>query len=318
MLASADRTVPVGPDAFSDVCSVVDLDCRHVNSDVAIERVVNLHKRPSEHRCHKMDAGLRGNWPHECLAFVELGYKVAVVPSFPDAGRRCDQGVVYIDDVPLLDSPFGSDPLSAPCSSRPVDVMEEAGCVHDDIVVWDANDNDSLRAAIERSLREERILIGPAGALGLLGQYFLPNLGNRVKSLELPVLIVCGSLNATSRKQIEILSSPVFSLEDEIQPFEEVAILKTDYVDGPIDRKTADEVGQVLAAKVHQTKHFVETYVLIGGDTVKANVKSMTLETKGTIDVGVPVSKWGDHVVVSKGGGIGHEYTLINMLDRLE
>ena len=85
-----------------------------------------------------MDAGLRGNWPHEIHALVELGYRVAVVPSFPDAGRRCKDGIVYIQDVPVLESPFGADPLTAPCSSRPMEVLEEANCIFDEVVVWDA------------------------------------------------------------------------------------------------------------------------------------------------------------------------------------
>ena len=314
ILASPDRPTPVGPHAKDPVCSVVDIDSRQVEAEVAFERVVSLHKESSEFRCHKMDAGLRGNWPHECKALVELGYRVAVVPSFPDAGRRCKAGVVYINNVPVLESPFGSDPFTAPCSSRPMDVLEEADCIHDDISVWDADNNQELEDMIDRCLEEDRVLVGPTGALGVYGSRLLPSTGNLIGHIPKPVLVVCGSLNQTSRRQTELLDVPTFSLNDPIEPFDQVVLLETENRSGSIEQTEAQEVGKAVAERVHQQIGAIASFVVIGGDTVKAIVEDNTLLAFGTVAAGIPISIWENRTLVTKGGGIGEEDTLRQLL----
>ena len=140
IIAGDGFTVPTGPHATSDVCCVVDIDTRQIDADDAALKICQAHDNDATYRAHKMDAGLRGNWAQEVYALAERGLKIAIVPSFPDAGRRCKDGVVYIYDQPVLDSPFGQDPLTAPISNRPIEVLEHFNCIHDNIVIWDAND----------------------------------------------------------------------------------------------------------------------------------------------------------------------------------
>lgn len=305
IIARKDWQVPVGPAADDPVCCVVDLATRHIASEAAYEKVLAAHQRTATYRCHKMDAGLRGNWPHEIHALVELGYRVAVVASFPDAGRRCKDGVVYIQDVPVLESPFGADPLTAPCSSKPIEVMEEAGCVFAEVEVWDANDNAELGAATRRSLDEERVLVGPTGAVGSYASHIFGMPAPAKITLSLPILIVCGSLNATSREQLEQVDGECFDLGEPISRMPEVGVLATPMPDGAINNVEAEAMAQNVAEAVRDVSDDLGTLVVVGGDTVAALVQDQTLYARGTVESGIPVSTFQGRTLITKGGGIG-------------
>jgi uncharacterized protein YgbK (DUF1537 family) len=264
---------------------------------------------------------LRGNWAYEVRALADLGHRVAVVPSFPDAGRRCHHGVVYIDDVPVLDSPFGQDPLTAPVSNRPMDVIEEAGCVHANVVVWDANDNMALAAAISRCRDENRILVGPTGAIGAYAATVFPDRIPLQVKIPRPVLIVCGSLNATSRHQIARLGLPVLGLEDDLSETNGLMLIATHYQRGAIDNDLADSVASGVAARVRdllKSTRRIATLLVIGGDTSAAIVGDATLDVIGTVDTGIPISRFstesGEVLLITKGGGIGQADTLTRLL----
>ena len=305
IIAAEGHPVPVGPNADDDRCCVVDLVSRHITSEQAFLTVLKAHQRRASYRSHKMDAGLRGNWPHEIHALVELGYRVAVVPSFPDAGRRCKDGVVYIQDVPVLDSPFGSDPLTAPCSSRPVEVLEEAKCTFNEVVVWDANDNVELHRATRRSLDEGRVLVGPSGAVGSYAAHLLGEPIPASIRLSQPMLIVCGSLNATSRDQLDRLDCVRLELGDSIPAFDDVRVIATPVPNGELTNDMAEAMAQRVAKAIHDTQIDLATLVIVGGDTVAACVGDRTLQVVGTVEAGIPVSSYEGKALVTKGGGIG-------------
>ena len=67
---------------------------------------------------------------------------------------------------------FGQDPLTAPVSSRPAEVLEHAG-VRGDVVVWDADDNEEMQQAIDRAAAEDRVLVGASGVLGAFARGLL-------------------------------------------------------------------------------------------------------------------------------------------------
>ena len=120
-------------------------------------------------------------------------------PSFPDAGRRCDDGTLYIRDVPVAESPFGRDPRNRVLSSRPVDYRHAAGCAtalaDGRVVVLDANTNDELNAAAIRRREEDRMFVGTTGGVGA----YVATLRSRrrvdLPPLPRPALVVCGSLH---------------------------------------------------------------------------------------------------------------------------
>ena len=145
-------------------CLVVDLRTRHASDAAAAQSVRNVHQTAARARCHKIDSVLRGNWPHEVKALVDMGFAIDVVPSFPDAGRRCRRGVVYVNDVPVAESTSAGDPLNPIKSSRPMELLRAAGCADRDVRVIDANDNNELAQAAQRCRTEGRMLVGPSGA----------------------------------------------------------------------------------------------------------------------------------------------------------
>lgn len=315
IIASEGNPVPVGPLADDPQCCVVDLASRHNSSEAAFIKVLEAHQRKADYRCHKMDAGLRGNWPHEIHALVELGYRVAVVPSFPDAGRRCKDGIVYIQDVPVLESPFGADPLTAPCSSRPMEVLEEANCIFDEVLVWDANDNAELDRATRRSLDEDRVLVGPSGAVGSYAAHLLGERRPASIRLSQPMLVVCGSLNATSRDQLDRLDCERLDLDTPISAFDGVRVVATPIPSGEITNAMAEAMAQSVAEAVQNAQVDVATLVIIGGDTVAACVGDNTLQVIGTVEAGIPVSNYEGRALVTKGGGIGTAASLQNIVE---
>ena len=317
IIANQDFSVPVGVQPEDGECCVVDLASRHVEPETAYARILEAHATIAEHRCHKMDAGLRGRWPHEVRALVDMGYRIAVVPSFPDAGRRCKDGIVYIYDQPVLESPFGSDPLSAPCSNKPVEVLEDAQCLSDAIEVWDANDNEQLRSAIQRCRKENRILVGPTGAVGAYAQTVFPSMSPISIDLEAPMLIVCGSLNRTSREQLNRLDTPAQIIDQRDFEIEDLVVWATAVPDEPIDIKHAVANARRVADRVHEVRSAVRTMLVIGGDTVAAIVGDATLHALGCVAPGVPVSRFEDQLLITKGGGIGEPDILVRLVGQI-
>ena len=319
-VANERFSVPCGPYADNDHCCVVDIASRHLDPEAAVRQAATAHARRARHRCHKIDSGLRGNWPFEVRGLLQLGHGVAVVPSFPDAGRRCVDGVVYVDGVPVLESPFGRDPLTAPLSSRPMEILEATDCADGDVVVWDANDNAELQAAARRCRDEGRAMVGPSGAVAAYAATVFPERAAREVPVVPPVLVLCGSLNAMSREQIERLRVPVLTLTDDLQlppaARDAITVVATPIPPGAITTREAEQVAKAIAACAHgaiDTGYGGGTLFVLGGDTAAAVVGDATLEVLGTIDTAVPIARFRDGFLVTKGGGIGRPDTLAKL-----
>ena len=310
-VGNADFLVPVGPYAESDICCTIDLNSRHLSASEAYKKTLEAHRRPADKRCHKMDSGMRGNWPHEVQALVDLGHLVAVVPSYPAAGRRCRNGVVYINDVPVLDSVFGKDPFAAPVSNRPTEVLEHAGCLSNNVVVWDADNTHELEAAISRCRKENRVLVGPTGAISTYAEQLFGKLERQDIVIPHPILVVCGSLSGVSRDQLERLDCPRFGLDDDLDCSLPLAVLETEFVKGQIDVEEGRIVAEQIAAKVSDVfDRGTATLLIIGGDTATEIIGDRTLEVLGEVDTAIPVSRVEAGFIVTKGGAIGTPTTL--------
>ena len=322
-VANERFSVPCGPYADNDNCCVVDIASRHLEPEAAVHQSASAHARHARHRCHKIDSGLRGNWPFEVRGLLQLGHGVAVVPSFPDAGRRCVDGVVYVDDVPVLESPFGKVPLTAPLSSRPMEVLEATGCADGDVVVWDANDNAELQAAAQRCRDEGRAMVGPSGAVAAYAATVFPDPVAREVPVVPPVLVLCGSLNAMSREQIGRLGVPLLTLSDglELPPAAAtrsgMTVVATPVPSGAISNHEAERVAASMARYANgalETGYGGGTLFVLGGDTAAAVAGDETLDVLGTIDTAVPIARFRGGYLVTKGGGIGRPDTLVKLL----
>ncbi len=314
------------PDA-SDDCAVIDLDSRHCEAHEASRRIGEAHRGEARFRCHKMDSGLRGNWPQEVASLIALGYRVGILASFPDAGRRCDGGTVYIRDVPVAESPFGHDLRNRLLSSRPVDYLRAVGCeqalADRRLVVLDANTNDELNVAAVRCREEDRILVGTTGGVGAYVATLRSGRGPDLGPLPRPALIVCGSLHPLSRTQISRLPCLTVGPDDiavaDLQRGEDV-VLATEPTTARISDAAAEAVASAVAARVWDwvATAGVPTLIILGGDTAAAILGDRSLRVLGSVDTAVPVCQTEDRglTVVTKGGGIGEEDTLSRLLRR--
>ena len=324
------KTRLVRAPSAGDDCAVVDLDCRHVAPAEARRRVAEAHSSKAWLRCHKMDSGLRGNWAHEVAALVEAGHRVGLLASFPDAGRRCHDGTVFIHDVPVAESAFGRDPLNRLTSSRPADYLVAAGSAaaleKGELVVCDANTNDELHRAARRCRDEGRMLVGTTGGLGAYvataGRAPPDSLWRR-RALPRPALIVCGSLHPLSRAQIAALPYATANLDAADDALAALAS-GSDAVLATASRATAIDAAEAerTAADVARTTWRIlkasqaPTLIVLGGDTAAAILGQREMLILGNVDVGVPLAMSESEKlhVVTKGGGIGTPETLRGLL----
>ena len=330
---AAGHALPAGHWDQPGACHVLDLASRHCPAAEARRRIERTHAAAATYRCHKMDSGLRGNWAHDVAALAAAGHRVGVLASFPDAGRRCVDGTVFVHDVPVAESAFGRDPRSRLVSSRPAHYLVAAGCeaalARGDVLVLDAGDNAELRTAAQRALAERRLLVGTTGGIAayagaLKGGAPLPV--PRSFALPRPALVVCGSLHPLSRQQIAALPCLRATPGERLAAVAalrrgEDAVLATPERGNAIDSAAAEAMSAQVAASVW---HCVEaggarTLVVLGGDTAEAVLGSLRLRIHGSVDTGVPLCMplAGEDpapAIVTKGGGIGAPDTLAKML----
>ena len=314
LIANENYSVPVGPNAESELCCVIDIATRHLSLSEAQNSMAKVLARRAEQRAHKMDAGLRGNWPHEVEVLLHEGHKVAIVCAFPDAGRRCKDGVVYIHDLPVLESVFGSDPLNPQVSSKPMEVLEHFG-VSGDVVVWDANTNEEMEAAVRRAVAENRIVVGASGAIGAYAKLFLPQAAQRQVALPRPIMVLCGSLNELSRDQIVNIGEPLQHVIGKIT-IGPVTVVATNHISDPLDDESALAMARLCAEKIKDHWAEFRALLVIGGDTAGAIVGDETMDTIGCVAPGIPVSWFRDKLVVTKGGGIGQPETVAEIVSK--
>ncbi len=313
-MANERFAVPVGPHATSELACVVDIGSRHLTVAQAQEKMALTLKISAEYRAHKMDAGLRGNWAQEIEVLLREGYKVAVICAFPDAGRRCKDGIVYIHDLPVLESVFGKDPLNPQVSSKPSEILEHFG-VGGDVVVWDANDNREMLDAIQRAVAEDRIVVGASGAIGMYANLFLNPGKPREVVLPKPILVVCGSLNPLSREQLARTGLPLHDIDSvALSSDRNAVIVATEERIGRIPDDEALQTATQLADVTRAVWNDFASLIAIGGDTAGALIGDETVETLGCVAPGIPVSRYEEKLLVTKGGGIGQPDTIVSLV----
>lgn len=206
---------------------VVNTESRHVTPKEAYDSVYNLSKMAAKagvkYIYKKTDSALRGNIGSELAAVLAASKEkfLAFIPALPPMNRVTIQGIQYIDGTPVHESVFGSDPYNPVKSSHVKDLFKEVnystklyerGSVYNTdfieptIGIFDAETNDDLRI-IGRHLYQNNKLKALAGCTGFAA--ILPEvIGIEKTNVELPtikkpLLVICGSVNPITRKQIE-------------------------------------------------------------------------------------------------------------------
>lgn len=201
---------------------VLDTETRHLSAAEAYQVVFRVAKAAQAagipYIYKKTDSGLRGNVGSE-LAAVMDGVGVAClpfIPAFPKMGRTTKDGVHYVDDLPVSETAFGSDPFTPVSSSSIPEILacQTGKAVHvinhpeqhsdAGICVYDA-ENDETLWQIGNALTASKLHLS-AGCAGF-GAVLADLLGLRGDIPPLPqmqpgLFVVCGSIHPVTRRQI--------------------------------------------------------------------------------------------------------------------
>ena len=206
----------------------LDAETRHLSPELAYHTVAGIVRGARAHGVKyiykKTDSALRGNIGAELAALYDMtGRTVHFVPAFPRMNRVVQNGVLYIDGVPVGESVFGRDPFEPVCSSDIKDIItkqtdkkifkiEDLQHARDlersEIYLYDAKSVDDMNA-IGDELYENGNLNVCAGCAGmayvLAGKLGFNGSARSVKGLALPekLLIACGSVNPITVAQLK-------------------------------------------------------------------------------------------------------------------
>jgi D-threonate/D-erythronate kinase len=316
--------VPIGVAATTrpseSNCVVIDLRSRHASSGEARRRIIDT--TTEDHRVHKIDSTLRGNWSAELATLVDAGRRVVLIPSHPRAGRICAEGVVYVNGVPVAESELGNDPRLPVRSSRPSESLpgtELAGpdaltawlmALSSGVAILDATTLDDIDQLVAIALgADDTVLAGPASVVEAVARIYAP-VGASIQLpdplLPGPIVVVCASLHPVSRAQIAKVAETgvevATSSEERGQASEDIAV------------EVAERAHQIVAWR------HARSVILVGGDTAEAFIGDSVVRVFGSIDAGISL---GDAEVrgtklrlAGKPGGFGTANTLVDLVTR--
>lgn len=313
--------VPFGVDAPAGATGIViDLGSRHLGAVEATRRARVAGGISARRRAHKLDSALRGNWAAEVDARgVD---RAVVVAALPSVGRVCVDGVVgQLDDAGRLHpiaEVMTDDPRGAPASSRPAELMRDVGAGHvveladaaalaewiesgrPGVAVCDAGSADDLDSLGRTVVDSDALMVGTAAAIGA---WWSPPSGRASIRIDAcSVLVVCGSLDAGARAQLDRLHAAgrrdVF------------VVASADDVRRPLPDDVAESMAVALAAEARQVigGQRLDVVVVLGGDTTAAVIGDVPMSAHGLVAPGTAISRRADGTgpwFVTRSGSFG-------------
>lgn len=203
---------------------VLNTESRHLNFDKAYEKIKSIIE--DANRAHvpfiykKVDSALRGNVSAEMKAILDTCEQeiIPFLPSYPEMNRVLINGYLYIDEVLVSESVFADDPYEPVAESNIVRRLEKEAGIQATLVneyqlpkeaqgicVFDAQTDETLITQA-KMLQKENLLTVTAGCSGFakaLAECLFPEGADVTYTLEKPVVVVCGSVNPITKKQIE-------------------------------------------------------------------------------------------------------------------
>lgn len=248
---------------------VVDAETRHLSPARAYDIVYNLTRQAMmldiPHIFKKTDSGLRGNIGAELTAVMTASGcdQLPFLPAFPQMNRRTEGGIHYIDNTPVGESIFSTDPFEPVRHSNVAEIIAEqsaAACTAlpaldagadipdvNGILIFDSSTVEELDRTAARLYEagKMRIMAGCAG-LGTAVPTLL-GLGSGVKpvmpKLDPRMLVVCGSVNPVSVSQLKTAEANGF-VHLRLQPVQK---LTEGYFDSDEGSRQLDAWRKVLA-----------------------------------------------------------------------
>ncbi len=206
---------------------VLNTESRHLSFERAYEKtrkiIESAKKEKIPHIYKKVDSALRGNISAELKAILETSGQAAIpfLPAYPEMNRVLIDGNLYIDQTPVSESIFANDPYDPVTESNVILRLKreaglEASLIKGDaisnnargLLVFDAQ-NDETLTKHGRLLEKENLLAISAGCAGfakVLAKQLFPNVYPVTYTLKKPIVVICGSVNPITKKQIEYVT----------------------------------------------------------------------------------------------------------------
>lgn len=302
------------PDGSAQVCAV-DVASRSMTAALAARRMAHFAEglRAADFLFKTVDSTLRGHVEVEIAAALRGSGRTRVVfaPAFPEMSRTTEDGVQFVDGVPVDRSPYGSDPVHPARTAKLADlVAPDAG----QVVLFNARSQADLDRQVAGIRHPEQVLwVGSPGLARALAKRIAPEAPPQpVRALPSgPLLVVVGSANAVSHRQADF-----------IRGRDKVTVLSA-----PVER--GEDPAVVLAALAGRAMRALGdgtfgALFATGGETMNAILDQFGIrqfDLLGEIAPGIPVGRaWiADRALMlgMKAGGFGDDETLRLVADRL-
>jgi uncharacterized protein YgbK (DUF1537 family) len=334
-------------------CDVVSInaDSRHLKPNKAAQVMhviaAQLLDQHAQIVIKKIDSTLRGNVVAETLAMMDSARRaIAVVsPAFPSQKRTLRGGVVYVDDVPLANTPIAKDALSTP-PLQPLHLLFTRAAQRTAVQLMRANQKPQLLTGerqvlvfdaerdadldqIVRHLESDLgrvLLVGSAGIAEAVGRVCFADHAPRTNApgVRGRILVLVGSRTPQTAEQVrKLVQTPGaerFPAPDGVVAVDALAKSQADML--IVQATTEAGTGETDAAEVARrlaegaaallARGSFAALIVTGGDTAVAlleRLRQPALRVMGTLLPGIPYSKvsapQGDIIVVTKSGGFG-------------
>ncbi|MEH7116999.1 four-carbon acid sugar kinase family protein [Neobacillus vireti] len=352
---------------------VFNTETRYLNKCDAYEVIKNIAVKAKEENIpyifKKVDSALRGNVASELRALSDVFEDVTIpfIPAYPEQNRFSCEGILLIDSIPVNESVFGQDPYEPVTESHiPSLLLKEADLKtyitkkyeippkeERILLIESHSDEEMLSQGNELLLNDAlKITVGCAGFAKALANIIYKKRDTTQNDMELPLLIVCGSVNPVTKKQVvlaevngyERISLTLEQLWDKQywetekgqenihqylkieQPFmfETFGNVSNDQVDQLPDQgnELRFRIGQSLGYLVKNlmSNGMKRTILFTGGDTLYQSMRVLGIteikplkELFPGIVLGNIDFKDEKHYVITKSGGFGDEDLFIKL-----
>ena len=287
----------------------------------------------------KIDSSLRGRVPEEINGLLETSgsRRTVLLPAIPSIGKTVKNRKIYDNGIPIHKKEYAEDPLNPIISSSIRDILSEE--LSSRVEIWDAEEQRDIETAVNLTLQDEPVLyIGSLGIAEALSGRVLCASHKKVLIKKCgKCLIVSGSAYSKTMEQMKRAESgfrikkQTVSLDmsgnNPISPEYSGPLLLINLEVGLMNKKNPLEIreqaGKILLEIINIYQP--DGIGIIGGETAYAvlmECKVKELRVKGRISEVMPygIIKGGiltDSVFVTKGGSVGEENSIIQMIDFL-
>jgi D-threonate/D-erythronate kinase len=202
---------------------VFNTETRYLNKCKAYEVIKKIALKAKEENIpyifKKVDSALRGNVASELRALSDVFEDVSIpfISAYPEQNRFSCEGILLIDSIPVSESVFGQDPYEPVTESHiPSLLLKEADLKayiskkyeippkEERILLIESHSDEEMLSQGNDLLMNDalNITVGCAGFAKALANIIYKKRDTTQNDIKLPLLIVSGSVNPVTKKQI--------------------------------------------------------------------------------------------------------------------